>query len=96
VGLSDQLHNQIITRGKGLPISTKADLAVAKYRMVFVRFEVFTAVTMKNGIFWDIKPQFVLHRRHITSPLQSPASKCYVRFEVFTAVTMKNGIFWDI
>jgi hypothetical protein len=24
---------------------------------------------MKNGVFWDIKPQFVLHRRHITSPL---------------------------
>jgi hypothetical protein len=39
----------------------------------FVRFEVFTAVTMRNVVFWDIKPQFVLHRRHITSPLQSPA-----------------------
>jgi hypothetical protein len=37
-------------------------------------FEVFTAVTMENGVFWDIKTQFVLHRRHITSPLQSPAS----------------------
>jgi hypothetical protein len=37
-------------------------------------FEVFTAVTMKNAVFWDIKPQFVLHRRHITSLLQSPAS----------------------
>jgi hypothetical protein len=30
-----------------------------------VRFEVFTAVTMKNVVLWDIKPQFVLHRRHI-------------------------------
>jgi hypothetical protein len=39
-----------------------------------VRFEVFTAVTMKNVIFCYIKTQFVLHRRHITSPLQSPAS----------------------
>jgi hypothetical protein len=39
-----------------------------------VTFEVFTAVTMKNAIFWDIKTQFVPHRRHITSPLQSPAS----------------------
>jgi hypothetical protein len=35
-----------------------------------VRFGVFTAVTMKNVVFWDIKPQFVLHRRHITSPLR--------------------------
>jgi hypothetical protein len=37
------------------------------------RFEVFTAVTMKNPVFWDIKSQFVIHRRHITSTLQSPA-----------------------
>jgi hypothetical protein len=58
-----------------------------------VRFEVSTAVTMKNVVFWDIKRQFILHRRHITSPLQSSASKCYVRFEVFTAVTMKNAVF---
>jgi hypothetical protein len=40
----------------------------------YVRLEVFTAVTVKNVVFWDIKTQFVLHRRHITSPLQSPAS----------------------
>jgi hypothetical protein len=32
------------------------------------RFEVFAVVTMKNVVFWDIKPQFVLHRRHSTSP----------------------------
>jgi hypothetical protein len=50
-------------------------------------FEVFTAVTMKNVVFWDIKPQFLPHRGHITSPLQSAAGKYYVRFEVFTAVT---------
>jgi hypothetical protein len=61
-----------------------------------VRFEVFTAVTIKNVIFWDIETHFVLHRRHINSLLQSPASKCYVRFDVFTAVTMKNGAFWDV
>jgi hypothetical protein len=51
---------------------------------------------MKNVAFWDIRNQFVLHRRHITSPLKSPAGKCYVRFEIFTAVTMKNVVFWDI
>jgi hypothetical protein len=39
----------------------------------YVSFEVFTAVTMKNPVFWDIRTQFVLHRRHNTSPLQSPA-----------------------
>jgi hypothetical protein len=37
------------------------------------RFEVFTAVTMQNSVFWNIKTQFVPHRRHITSPLQSLA-----------------------
>jgi hypothetical protein len=51
---------------------------------------------MKNVVFWEIKPQFVLHRRHITSPLQSPVSYCYVRFEVFAAVVMKNDVFWDV
>jgi hypothetical protein len=51
---------------------------------------------MKNCVFWGITTQFVPHRRHITSPLQSPGSSCYVRCEVFTAVTMKNVFFWDI
>jgi hypothetical protein len=51
---------------------------------------------MKNAVFWDTKIQFVPHRRHITSPLQSPADYCYVRIEVFMAVTMKNVVFWDM
>jgi hypothetical protein len=38
-----------------------------------VRLAVFTAVTMKNVVLWNIRAQFVPHRRHITSPLQSPA-----------------------
>jgi hypothetical protein len=49
-------------------------LNVPKNRAQNVRFEVFTAVTKNNVVFWDIKPEFVLHRRHITSPLQRPAS----------------------
>jgi hypothetical protein len=36
------------------------------------KFEVFTAVAKKIGVFWDIKAQFVIYRRHITSQLQSP------------------------
>jgi hypothetical protein len=47
---------------------------------------------MRTIVFWDVKLQFVLHRRHITSPLHRPAGKCYVRFEVFTAMTMKNVV----
>jgi hypothetical protein len=38
----------------------------------YIRFEFFKALTVKNVVFWDIKQQFVLNRRHITSPLQSP------------------------
>jgi hypothetical protein len=40
-----------------------------------VRFEVSTAVTMKNVVFWDIKTQFVPHRRYINSPLESSRLK---------------------
>jgi hypothetical protein len=31
------------------------------------------AVTMTTAVFWDIKSQFVPHRNHVTSPLESPA-----------------------
>jgi hypothetical protein len=41
---------------------------------IFGRFEVFTSVTMKNAVFWDIKTQFLPHRRHISAPLQSQAN----------------------
>jgi hypothetical protein len=72
------------------------DTAVSYYRLHIGSFVSDRLLAMKNVVFWDIKPQFVLHRRHITSPLQSPASWCYVRHEFFTALTMKNVIFWDI
>jgi hypothetical protein len=38
-----------------------------------VRFEVITALIMKNVVFWDIKTQFFPHRGHIASPLQIKA-----------------------
>jgi hypothetical protein len=38
-----------------------------------VRFEVFTAMTMKYAVFWDIEIQFVPHRKRVISPLQSLA-----------------------
>jgi hypothetical protein len=44
---------------------------------------------MKNVVFWDIKHQFVPHRRQITSRLQSPAGSFYIRFDFFTAMTIK-------
>jgi hypothetical protein len=42
-------------------------------REASVTFEGFTPMAMKNAVFWDIKNQSVLHRRHITSLLQSLA-----------------------
>jgi hypothetical protein len=48
---------------------------------------------MKNVVFWDLKTQFVPCRRHITTPLQSPAGNWYLRVEVFAAVAMKNAVF---
>jgi hypothetical protein len=51
---------------------------------------------MNNVVFWDIKTQFIPHKRHITSPSGRQADLCYARFEVFTAVTMKNAVFWDV
>jgi hypothetical protein len=53
-----------------------------------LRFEIFTAMIIKNSVIWVMEAQFVLHKGHITSPLQSPASYCYVRFEV----TVKNAL----
>jgi hypothetical protein len=43
----------------------------AAYVETDVRFEVFTTVTMKNVVFWDIKTQFVPHRKHDISATES-------------------------
>jgi hypothetical protein len=51
---------------------------------------------MKNAVFWDIKTQFVPHRRHNTSPLQSLAGLCCERFEVARTLTMKNSFYGDV
>jgi hypothetical protein len=59
-----------------IPVNMILDLRLGCITLdghVVVR-EVFTAVTMKNAVYWELKPQFVLHRRHVTSPLHSPAS----------------------
>jgi hypothetical protein len=35
-------------------------------QMQLVRFEILTAVTMKNAVFWDTRSQFIPHTKHIT------------------------------
>jgi hypothetical protein len=51
---------------------------------------------MKNAVYWNIKTHFIPHRRHLTSPLLSPAVSCYVRFVDYTAVTLKVTHFWKV
>jgi hypothetical protein len=36
-----------------------------------VKSEVFTAVNMKNAVIWDVKIQFVPHRRHYVSTTET-------------------------
>jgi hypothetical protein len=40
---------------------------VKNLKEIRVIFEAFTVVTVKNAVFWDIKTQFVLHRKHYFS-----------------------------
>jgi hypothetical protein len=54
------LHQNPITRH--LPVCASPALLIE------------THTHLTKVLFWNIKTQFVLHRRHITSPLQSPAS----------------------
>jgi hypothetical protein len=57
-----------------LPVApTEKSCITTETKHSHVRFEAFTAMIMKNVAFWDIKAQPVLHRRHITAPLQSTA-----------------------
>jgi hypothetical protein len=51
----------------------KEKIGKCRLGIIIVRSEVFTAVSMKNAVFWDIKIHFVPHRRHVTSLLLSPA-----------------------
>jgi hypothetical protein len=62
-----------------------------------LRSEVFTAETMKNAVFWDIK-KTVLYMTGNTLRLRYRAQQvdATLRSEVFAAVTMKNAVFWDI
>jgi hypothetical protein len=73
-----------------LRLSKSKKVLFYKQRIFFnVGVEVFTAVTMKNSLFRNIRTPFILQRKHITSPLESPVGLFCVRFEVFTAVTCR-------
>jgi hypothetical protein len=50
-------------RGFGMSIARGADIDMNEYVGKYVRFEVFMAVTMKNGVFWDVTPRGSCNRR---------------------------------
>jgi hypothetical protein len=61
-----RLRNRLHIAGKGYLTPVFVFLIRLVDYDTSVRFEVFTAVTMKNDFFWDMKKQFVPQRRHIT------------------------------
>jgi hypothetical protein len=69
--ISSQLSQRELV-AKIAVIKDPLTLFSSKNKAVRVRFEFFTAVTVKNVVFWGIKPQFVPDRKHITSQLSCP------------------------
>jgi hypothetical protein len=48
----EELHSDLISYGDEI----LDDICVTNMDVYCVRFEVFTAVTMKNVVFWDVTP----------------------------------------
>jgi hypothetical protein len=68
---------------------------IVRQRYYCERFEVFTAVTMENAVFWDTETQKPSQETHYVSATET-RRLMLVRFEVYTAVNMENAVFWDI
>jgi hypothetical protein len=49
-----------------------------RQELYVVRFEVFTAMAMKNAVFWDIETQFVPHRRYVSATESSRVMPCEI------------------
>jgi type IV secretory pathway VirB6-like protein len=64
--------NMQYIRTVGMPVLWKYQTK-RRIHQILSNHKVFTEVTMKNVVFWDMKTHFILHRRHITSQLQSSA-----------------------
>jgi hypothetical protein len=56
-----------------------------------VRVEVFTAVTVKNAVFWDINPEFVSYRHILSSEKASHNRKVQVSEDNLHGKDIKIG-----
>jgi hypothetical protein len=54
-------------------LTRRYEISVFRKGTRYIRFDVFTAVTVKNAVFRDTKIMLVPQKEHITSPLQIPA-----------------------
>jgi hypothetical protein len=83
-------HTPLLTiiSGAGAAIRSKTNFKASWPPLLsaYVRFEVFAAVTMKNGVFWDVTPCGSCKNRRSVCRLLVTAS----------VVPMKNGVFWDV
>jgi hypothetical protein len=51
------LHHAVVTNSEQFPFVNSVSTKEAECNLITnERFEVFTAVTMKNGVFWDVTP----------------------------------------
>jgi hypothetical protein len=55
---------------ESLRSSYDGNINFLKPRVFYVRSEVSTAVTKNNAVFWDIKTQFIPHRRQYASAIR--------------------------
>jgi hypothetical protein len=64
-------------------------------RLMLCKIWIFTAVTMKNAVFWDIKNPVRPHSKRYFSATEN-SRLMLLRFDDFAAVTMKNTVLWNV
>jgi hypothetical protein len=72
-------------------------LRISSGNSVYVTFEVFTALTIKNAVFWEIIASLYLTGDLLRLCYRAqPSQLMLCKNEVLTAVTIKNAAFRDV
>jgi hypothetical protein len=64
---------------------------VVEFIKLFVRFEVFTVVTMKNGVIWDVAPCVALVRTDVSEELSASIIKAKTIGELGTTLARNSS-----